>query len=526
HKLTNTEHGLTLMDQISKVIPLLRSEENRLLQLRKAQKEQSIALSVKLVYLLDGAIMILLLVLFLLLNFNFRKRKKIEVQLARHNEELEQRVRERTELLSASEVRFRSLIENSQDLISLLDENFRMLYRSPSATRITGWTNKDLEGAEGPKNVHPDDLEATKAIFEKIKANPDKAINATYRSLHKNGHYIWLSGTGINLLNHPDVKAIVFNLQDVSAAMEAEKKLERSEKLFRTVVENTQDIISLTNREGKVIYVSPAFEKLTGHATQDLLGKSSILIMHPDNSEESKAVFEKLLQNPGISIQRSNRLLTKNGNYIDVEGTVTNFLEDENVGAIVTNYRDVTERKEAKERLEQSEKKYRQLFENNPMPMWIIAKDTFQFLDVNEAALRHYGYNREEFLSMKALDIRPEQDQQKFIEIDRSGESANKNQGIWRHKKKDGTLIYVEIVANDLITEGKAVTLILSNDLTKKIDAEEKLFKSEKLYKSIASSIPGSVVIMMDTELKYVLAEGDMLEQIGFSKDKLLGKHL
>ena len=136
--------------------------------------------------------------------------------------------------------------------------------------------------------------------------------------------------------------------------------------------------------------------------------------------------------------------------------------------------RDITERKKTEEKLlkfsqeleekvlerteeiNSSEKKYRYLFENSPMPMWVIDLNTFKFLDVNEMAILQYGYSREEFLSMTTLDIRPDKDKELFIQPGHLLEMARTNysKGIWNHRKKDGTIIQVETIGHKIIFEG------------------------------------------------------------------------
>lgn len=151
----------------------------------------------------------------------------------------------------------------------------------------------------------------------------------------------------------------------------------------------------------------------------------------------------------------------------------------------VEAFRREAENKAAYEHLVQNERRYRTLFENNPGPMWIIDLHTFRFLDVNNMAILQYGYTREEFLSMTALDIRPEEDLEHFKQSDHSSDAkpTEYNRGIWRHLKKDGTLLYVEIFTHNIIFEGVPARFVLSNDITEKKKAEESLRQSEKKLK-------------------------------------------
>ena len=160
-------------------------------------------------------------------------RKKAEEALSNLNAVLEQRIRERTAEIEKKEKRFRALIENNYDIISLMDERFKIFYRSPSAARITGWTDEELLNIDGTKNIHPDDRERAASIVKEVMANPGKPISTLFRNQHKDGHYLWVEGTVINLLQDEDVKAIVFNFRDIRQRKKLEDLLHKANVLAR-----------------------------------------------------------------------------------------------------------------------------------------------------------------------------------------------------------------------------------------------------------------------------------------------------
>ncbi|HWN08425.1 MAG TPA: ATP-binding protein [Pyrinomonadaceae bacterium] len=140
---------------------------------------------------------------------------------------------------------------------------------------------------------------------------------------------------------------------------------------------------------------------------------------------------------------------------------------------------EVAERKSAEEALRDSEGRYRLLFESNPLPMWVFDLETLAFLAVNEAAERRYGYSSEEFLRMSIADIRPPEDVARLLNS-LPGRAEGLSEGsTWRHRKKDGTLIDVEITAYPLIFAGRSAELVLANDITERKQAEEALRRSE-----------------------------------------------
>ena len=124
-------------------------------------------------------------------------------------------------------------MKNNHDIIALIDSSLRIIYRSPSSTRITGWTDEDVLFENVTNNVHPEDKDKIAKITSEVMANPGKPVECRCRSRHKLGHYLWLEGVAINLLHDDTVQAILFNFRDVTGRIDAETKLATSESLFR-----------------------------------------------------------------------------------------------------------------------------------------------------------------------------------------------------------------------------------------------------------------------------------------------------
>ena len=291
-------------------------------------------------------------------------RKKLEEQLGAANAGLEEKIKERTREMYVSEKKFRAMVENNQDIIALLDGAFNATYRSPSSFRITGWTNDELKLNEKNK-IHPEDMAKTDEVLQNLVANPGKLINISFRTLHKNGQYIWVEGTLINLLHDENIQSIVTNFRDITDKIKVQEKLITSEKRFRALIENNYDVISLMDESFRVFYRSPSAARITGWTDEEMINDDGKKNIHPDDREMAAAVISDVMANPGKQVHTLFRNLHKRGHYVWVEGIVINRLRDENVSAIVFNYRDVTERKEAEEKLAASEIRFRSLIENS-----------------------------------------------------------------------------------------------------------------------------------------------------------------
>jgi PAS domain S-box-containing protein len=136
---------------------------------------------------------------------------------------------------------------------------------------------------------------------------------------------------------------------------------------------------------------------------------------------------------------------------------------------------DVAQRRQSEAGLRASEQRYRELFESNPEPMWVYDHDTLRFLAVNQAALRHYGYSQAEFLSMTIPQLHPPEEGPELFRVlaERQGEQERAMH--CRHRKKDGTLIEVEIFGHNLSFDGHPAAMVLSNDITERIRAEREI---------------------------------------------------
>lgn len=277
--------------------------------------------------------------------------RNYEMAINNFNRDLEIKVEERTTELAKSETRFRLLVENSLDIISLIDFDGRIRYMSPSITRLTGFAMDEMIGRSGFDIIHPDDVEGGKRLRMQLIAKPSIPFNSTFRLLHKNGGYIWIEGTLTNMLENENVSAFVLNYHDITERKKNEETIQRSEMRFRSLIENAHDIISLSDGEGKRFYISPAIERITGYTVEETREMFVFDMVHPDDLDHTKRLRKEFLLQPGVIKPLSFRFVHKNGSSVWMEGTVVNLLNDENVNAVVGNFHDVTERKLSEEKV-------------------------------------------------------------------------------------------------------------------------------------------------------------------------------
>ena len=162
-----------------------------------------------------------------------------------------------------------------------------------------------------------------------------------------------------------------------------------------------------------------------------------------------------------------------------------NRLSDPDIGGLVTNWRDVTDRWRAEEELRRSEKQYRLLFQDNPNPMWVFDLETLAFLEVNESAILHYGYSREEFLAMKMSDLRLVEGSSHPTGVHLTDAESGR---VWKHRRKDGAFIDVEVVWGPMVFRSRFAALTMVTDVTERRRNEHRNQVFSKLSHRLSSA--------------------------------------
>jgi PAS domain S-box-containing protein len=199
-----------------------------------------------------------------------------------------------------------------------------------------------------------------------------------------------------------------------------------------------------------------------------------------------------------FSTRRIDRLLRAQNQIVsDLE--LTRQREARGSAALATTLRSI----------EESESRYRLLFEANPQPMWVFERASLAFLAVNHAAVTRYGYTREEFLGMTLRDIRPPEDVPAFLEHARHSPGTPHTDGPWRHRRKDGSILIVEIASHPIQFGDAAATLVMPIDITERTRLEEELRQSQKL--EAVGQLAGGIAHDFNNLLTVIEGYADMI---------------
>ncbi len=253
--------------------------------------------------------------------------------------------------LADSEKRFRALIENSRDVVTLIDSAGKTIYRSQSYKSVLGYTPEEMALRTSFEDVYPEDVEMLKKMLTQVMIMPGSSVSAIWRQKHKDGRWIWLEGTGTNWLHHSAVKAVVNNFRDITERKVAEEKMRLSQQRFRALIEKGSDVIIVLDKERKFTYISPSVEKILGYRPEELIGTFARELMHQDELANGLALMNGLIDKPSQSVSIEARIKHKNNCWVWADTIFTNQLDDVAVQGIVGNFRDITERKKAEEEI-------------------------------------------------------------------------------------------------------------------------------------------------------------------------------
>ena len=261
-------------------------------------------------------------------------------------------------------------------------------------------------------------------------------------------------------------------IADTTVAREAE--LRDGEAKFRAMVEASPVGIFLARLDGNTNYTNPAYLRILGLSADEARDLGWIRAIHPEDRDAVASAWHKSIVS-GSPYRGHGRYLHGNGKVVWWQVRTAEVQVGEKLVGLVGMVEDVTEVREAQAALADSERRYRAMFASNPQPMWVYDVETLRFLDVNDAAVAHYGYSRDEFRALTVLEIRPEEDRMRYERPGMPSAVGTVMQGMRRHRRKNGRLIEVEVASHDLMFKGRRAVHVLVNDVTERARVEREI---------------------------------------------------
>lgn len=268
----------------------------------------------------------------------------------------------------------------------------------------------------------------------------------------------------------------VVSSKDITGVKKAEDLLKATEERWRFALEGGNQGVWDWNVQTDDIFFSDSYKKMYGYQPGDLKGKIEEWqrMVHPDDKLRMDKATQEHFASDDPYYESTYRVKTKEGNFKWVLGRGM-LIRDENGNPLrmIGTHTDITQQVTA-------EQTYKLLFYSNPLPMWTYNLQTLKILTVNDAAVNHYGYSREEFLSMTIKDMRPAEDVANLLSLVEKRKVLGHCNQLSRHKKKNGQLIIAEL-STHLLQDSDTV-LVVAQDITFKLRAEEELKQSNERF--------------------------------------------
>jgi diguanylate cyclase (GGDEF)-like protein/PAS domain S-box-containing protein len=256
--------------------------------------------------------------------------------------------------MTLSESHYRALVEQVPAIVYEAEVGVTSDWRyiSPQIETVLGFLPSEFTSEVWYHHIHPDDRDEVIATEERALAEPPgRRHTSEYRMLRRDGRVVWISDEFV-LLEEPNGTRFYRGVMlDVTARKHAEGGLRSSEERFRSLVQNSADVILLLDAMGKIRYVSPAVERISGFRPDELEGRDGFELLHPSDLASAQERMAEVLNMPGSVTTMEVRGRHKDGSWLWLEASGMNLLDDRNVEAIVVNYRDVTGRKQLEEAL-------------------------------------------------------------------------------------------------------------------------------------------------------------------------------
>lgn len=293
------------------------------------------------------------------------------------------------------------------------------------------------------------------------------------------------------------------------------RELHRQNQHFKTILESLPQGLATFDADTRLVVYNETFVRMYGHSPEEV--KPGTTLRHLVDCHIAKGVYADAnitahMLELGTHRQGANEVRElRNGR------TIATAIKPMPGGGWVSTHEDITE-------IQRREESFRLLFKNNPIPMWVLDVESFRFLDVNDAAIAHYGYSREQFLAMTALDIRPVEERDRFLRYGRVAKGVNDGNQIWLHQKSNGTTFAAAIFSRPLTYEGHPANLAAVIDVTDRKRAEEDVRRARAFLDMIVENVPMTIVVKNAQDRRYVLINRAGEKLLGFSRDNIIGK--
>lgn len=279
------------------------------------------------------------------------------------------------------------------------------------------------------------------------------------------------------------------------------------------------------------LFISPSVQTILEYSPKDIAQSKDFWIGIIDMRDHDEVVGKIHKATTDEWLDLTYRAVAKSGKIKWINHKRRHLSDSSNGHKVILNIiKDVSDQKAINYRMQDSLGDFNILFNDNPTPMWIYDLPTLRILKVNAAAVRHYGYSEQEFLSMTIRDIRPRFDLAKFNEylykkgIPESRLDGFNSAGVWRHQNKKGDILYAEVTGHEIKYDNHSCRVIIALDVTEKVTQQEEMKRREQFLTSLIDS-QTNFLLRIDTSGVITFANKQFLKLLGYKKSEIISKH-
>jgi PAS domain S-box-containing protein len=394
--------------------------------------------------------------------------------------------------LRANEERFRSTFEQAAVGIAHVAPNGDFLRINDRFCEIVGYTSDEMLARTFQDITHPDDLEADLEHVQLLLRGEVDTYSISKRYLRKDGQIVWVNLT-VSLLRDDtgDPRWFVSVVENITKRKLAEEALQKSEKRFRDIADNSLAWIWEVDSNGKYTYVSPVVESILGYKPEEILQKHFYDLFCPDDKEELKRAALEGFAGKMEFREFINRNVHKNGKEVWLSTSGVPVIDE--TGELV-GYRgadtDITERKHAEDALRENEHRHRTLLESLPQKIFLKDRDSV-YIYCNEKLALDLGIMSEEIAGKSDFDFFPRALAEKYRADDKRLIEAERTEELEEPYARHGKTEWVRTVKTPVRDDKGTVVGILGIfwDITEKKQAENTLLKYQQRLKALASEL-------------------------------------
>lgn len=399
------------------------------------------------------------------------------------------------ERLRESEAHLRAIFESAAVGIVLVDETKRFVQANPKFQQMLGYSATELRDTTFEALTHPDDLPRTIQLYQELKTGQRDSYQLEKRYIPKDGSIVWVRLT-VSLIRLPDTAAVlaVGVIEDITERKQAEERLRQSEAHLRAIFESAAVGIIIVDEAGRFVQVNPKFQQMLGYTPEEIQGISFEGLTYLEDRSLSAQLYRELYAGEHDSYQVEKRYIHRNGQIVWVRLSVSLIHLPDAAAPLATGIvEDITERKQAEQRLHQSEMRFRAIFESAGVGIVLVDQEG-RFIQANPKFQQMLGYTTDELSRITFREITHPDDYPIDRELFQAVLAGQRDsyQIEKRYIPKDGRILWGKKTASLVRSEDDQPLLLLGvvEDITERKRVSQELHAIRARLNHLLASSP------------------------------------